>query len=91
MSDEPGRMEKAVLADLERWGAKVAGTALAVSALDLAHRLDTLGLHVQPAAASMLHTQLRATLLELAEIAPAAAENDEIDELNRKRNERRGA
>lgn len=86
---EPGHMEKAVRADLDRWGAKVKETALAVSALDLAQRLDVTG--VRPAAASMLHTQLRATLLELAELAPAASEDDEIDELNRKRRERRGA
>lgn len=91
MSGELGRMEKAVQADLERWGAKVADTALAASALDIAHRLDTLGLHVQPAAASMLHTQLRATLLELIELAPAASEDDDVDEVKRKRDERRGA
>lgn len=86
---EPGRMEKAVLGDLGRWGAAVADTALAVSALDLAQRLDVAG--VRPAAASMLHTQLRATLLELAELAPAQAENDDVDEVKRKRDERRGA
>lgn len=88
MGDEPGRMEKAVQADLDRWGAKVAGTALAVSALDLAERLDVTG--VRPAAASMLHTQLRATLLELSDLAPAQAENDDVDEVKQKREGRLG-
>lgn len=80
---------EAVQADLDRWGESVADTALAASALDLARRLDEKG--VRPAAASMLHTQLRATLLDLAKLAPPAAENDDLDEVKRKRDERRGA
>ena len=88
MASEPGRMEKAVQADLDRWGSQVADTALAVSALDLAQRLDVSG--VRPAAASMLHTQLRATLLDLAKLAPARAENDDVDEVKQKREGRLG-
>jgi hypothetical protein len=86
---DPGPMEAAVRRDLDRWGPKVADTALAASALDLARRLDVGD--VRPTAASLLHAQLRATVLELTELAPDEAEADDIDELQRKRNERRGA
>lgn len=84
---ESGLMEVAVRADLDRWGPTVAGTAMAASALDLARRLDAGG--VRPTAASLLHAQLRATVLELAKLAPPEAETDSVDELKRKRQERR--
>jgi hypothetical protein len=82
-----GEIEVKVLAELEKWG--LADTALGVTALDLAKRLDAPG--VRPAAASMLHAQLRPTLLALEEMAPEADADDKISELTKRRNERRGA
>ncbi|HEY9375023.1 hypothetical protein [Streptomyces sp.] len=77
----------AVRADLERWGI-AEETALAASALDLANRLSESG--IRPAAASMLHAQLRATLTELAKLAvPEAKQGDPVDELRARRDERR--
>ena len=80
----------AVKADLERWGIAEA-TALAASALDLADRLSESG--IRPAAASMLHAQLRATLAELAKLAkPEEQAGDPVDELQKRReNRRKGA
>lgn len=77
----------AVHADLARW--QIAETtALAASALDLAARLGEKDL--RPAAASMLHAQLRATLTDLAKLAvPQAAAGDPVDELQARRSERR--
>lgn len=80
-------IEESVLADLDRWG--LASTALAASALDMARILDDPA--VNPTPRSMLHAQLRMTLTELAKIAPPEAANDRIDELSKKRDERRGA
>ena len=80
-------MVAAVTADLERWG--LAKTALAASALDLARVLDDPA--TNPTPRSMLHAQLRATLTELAKIAPPEVTSDGIDEIAKKRDERRGA
>lgn len=77
----------AVAADLERWG--LAGTALAASALDLARALDDPEVKATPR--SMLHAQLRMTLVELKKLAPEEDEADGIDELAKRRDERRGA
>jgi hypothetical protein len=77
----------AVESDLERWG--LAGTALAASALDMARILDDPA--TNPTPRSMLHAQLRMTLTELAKLAPEEDANDGIDEVKRKRDERRGA
>lgn len=84
-------LEDAVRADLRRWGAKVADTGLAELALDGARRLDDPDL--SPTPASMLHAQVRMTLVELEAMAAAAEEPeaDDIDELKAKRDERRGA
>lgn len=84
-------VESAVLADLERWPDEIAGTGLAELALDAARRLDDPKL--TPTPASMLHAQLRATLVELEAMAAAreVPEADEVDDLKRKRDERRGA
>lgn len=82
-------MEEAVAADLKRWGPSVFGTALAELALDAARRLDDPKLSPTPAA--LLHTQLRAELEALAEMAPAEATSDAIDELKKRRSDRRGA
>lgn len=76
---------KAVEADLKRW--QVDG-ALAASALDLARRLSEP--NIRPAAASMLHAQLRATLTELAKLAvPEEKTGDPVDELQKRRDDRR--
>lgn len=84
-----GPVEAAVVADLEKWGPALAGSSLAALALDGARRLDSPGMTPTPAA--MLQAQLRATLLELAKIAPPAETSDEVDEIQKKRNERLGA
>lgn len=86
---EPGPMESAVLADMERWGPKMARTTLAVGALDMAQRLDEGGM--RPTAASLLHAQLRASVLELEKLAPPQADVDDVDELKGRRARRRGA
>jgi hypothetical protein len=85
------RMESAVLADLQRWPAEIAGTGLAELALDAARRLDDPNL--TPTPASMLHAQLRATLVELETMAAAVGvpDADGIDDLKAKRDVRRGA
>lgn len=77
---------KAVAADLERW--QIAGSSFAACALDLARRLSEPG--VRPAAASMLHAQLRATLVELAaQAVPEEQPGDPVDELQKRREDRR--
>lgn len=81
-------MESAVLADMERWGPRLAKTALAAGALDLARRLDVSDMNPTPA--SLLHAQLRASVLELDKLAPPQAEVDEIDEINGDRALRHG-
>jgi hypothetical protein len=84
-------LEDAVRADLQRWGTEIAGTGLAELAIDGARRLDDPSL--SPTPASMLHAQLRATLVELEAMAAAVEvpEADDIDDLKKKRDERRGA
>jgi hypothetical protein len=58
-------------------------------ALDIAERLGAKGL--RPAAAAMLHGQLRAVLADLRKLAPPAESNDDIDELAAQRAARRKA
>lgn len=79
----------AVERDLKRWGPKLAESALAASALDMARALDEPS--TNPTPRSMLHAQLRMTLTELAKLAPPEAADDGIDELSKKRDARRGA
>lgn len=85
-----GALERAVLADLARWRIDE-DSSLAASALDLAKRLDVVD--VRPAAASMLHAQLRMTLAELVKLAaPVETEpekKDPVDELASRRSDRR--
>lgn len=77
----------AVHADLTRWSIP-ADSAMAASALDLAVRLDAEG--IRPAAAAMLHAQLRATLGELAKVAQLEERaGDPVDEINAQREKRR--
>lgn len=84
MADGP--ISLAVTRDLEQMPATLRDSGLAASALDLARRLDAAD--VRPAAASMLHAQLRATLLDLRKLAPPAAEEDGLDELRARRAQR---
>lgn len=86
---EPGPVEAAVLADLERWGPRVAGSALAAVAVSGAQALDDPTL--KPTPRSMLLAQVRETLLKLAELAPEEEEADAVDEIARRREARRGA
>jgi len=74
-----GELEAALRADLERWGATVADSALAAAALDTARRLDTPG--VSPSAASLLHGQLRQYLADLRDLAPPKEDDDEVADL----------
>jgi hypothetical protein len=85
---EPGPMEAAVLADLERWGPKLAAGILAVGALDMARRLDTEKMNPTPA--SLLHAQLRTSAIELERLAPEQEETDEIDEITGDHERRHG-
>jgi hypothetical protein len=82
-------LERAVRADLKRWPAELADTALAALALDIAGRLDG-GMADTPAAQN--YAQLRETLLRLAELAAdvEVPEADEIDSIVGEREERRG-
>lgn len=80
-------LERDLQAQLILWG--LADTALGRSALDIARRLDVPG--VRPAAAAMLHAQLRGYLVELAKDAPADAVEDALDELQARRAQRRKA
>lgn len=83
-------LEQAVCAQLERWG--LAGSALGAQAVDLARRLSPRRpADLRPAAAAMLHAQLRAVLADLAKLAPADQTADGIDDLSRRRDERRRA
>lgn len=78
-----GEVEKAVVRDIRRWGAEVAGTALAAVALNAARTLDDP--RVTPTPRSMLLAQLRETMLKLAEMAPEQEEEDGLDELRARR------
>lgn len=82
-------VEDAVLADLRRWGPKVAGTGLAALALNGARQLDDPDL--APTPRSMILAQVRETLVKLAALAAEVAEPDadEIDMINREHEQRR--
>lgn len=79
-------LEEHVRTQLAEWG--LADTALGASALDIAERLADEEL--RPAAAAMLHGQLRGYLADLAKLAPEAETSDGIDDLTRQREKRRG-
>lgn len=86
----PESIEDAVLADLRRWGPEVARTGLAAMAVAAARDIDA-GMAATPR--TQMHAQLRETLVKLAEMAAEREEPeaDDIDELKRLRDERRGA
>jgi hypothetical protein len=72
---------------LTAWGLTAAPEG--AQALAIAERLGAEGL--RPAAAAMLHGQLRAVLADLRKLAPPAESNDDIDELAAQRAARRKA
>lgn len=85
--DGDNQLLEAVRADLRRW-AIPADSAMAASALDLAERLGAVD--IRPAAAAMLHAQLRATLAELAKVAsPEEKPGDPVDQISAQREKRR--
>jgi hypothetical protein len=86
MSDATSRLEAQLLATLDRW--KLADDPLAAGALDIVERLKEPKL--RPAAAAMLHAQLRPYLADLQKLAPEEAEADEINEIEERREKRRG-
>lgn len=80
-------LEQKVRAELDGWG--LADSALGAAALDLARRLGKRDL--KPAAAAMLHGQLRGYLHELRSLAPEEVSDDGIDEVQQRREKRRSA
>lgn len=79
----------ALLKDFERWGPELAGTALAASALDMARTLDDPD--TSPTPRSMLHAQLRLTLVELEKLAPEEENEDAVTQAQREWRERHSA
>lgn len=75
-----------VRAEIDELGvAEVAPGLVAVAEL-LAQRLEETE---APTSAAVVARELRATLLELRKVAPAKSEGDALDDLTRKREERR--
>lgn len=70
-------LEEAVSAQLEAWGLESSPEGRAV--LDIAERLADEGL--RPAAAAMLHAQLRSYLVELRKLAPPEKAVDDVADL----------
>ena len=71
-------LERAVRDQLAGWG--LLDTAEGAATMDLAHRL----VHTEdlrPAAAAMLHAQLRTQLVDLRKLAPPAESDDEVSKL----------
>jgi hypothetical protein len=82
-----GPREAAVRKDLTARGDLLGVEALAASAVELAKSLDAGGL--QPGDVARLSAELRTTLRELAKAAPAASVTDGLDELQKRRDQRR--
>lgn len=76
-----GPVERAVRAELARMPAGAAESALGASALDLARRQDA----AEGREAAAIARELRAHLAELAKRFPAAAGEDELSKLRRRR------
>lgn len=85
MSDATARLEHQLQTTLDRWD--LADSPLAAGALDIVERLKEPEL--RPAAASMLHAQLRAYLADLQKLAPEEEESDKITNLGEERDQRR--
>lgn len=82
-----GPVEAAVRAEVESMGPGAVASALGASAVDLGKRQDTAHM---PNQAAQCAKELRETLRALAERFPPAPEEDAVDGL-RKRREERGA
>lgn len=80
--------KQAVQSQLDQWGPKVIGTALAALALGLAERLDD---EECPATAyASIARELHSVLADLSALAPPAADADGVDEIRAARERRRG-
>lgn len=73
--DHRSALERAVRDQLDRWG--LAATAEGAAAQDIAARLAHTE-DLRPAAAAMLHAQLRGLLVDLRRLAPPEEADDEV-------------
>lgn len=80
--------EDATRAEIAALGVAEVAPGLVATALALATALDVAE---APTSAAVVARELRATLLELRKVAPAEVEGDALDELSRRREERRAA
>ena len=71
-------LERAVRDQLAGWG--LLDTAEGAATMDIAHRLAHTE-DLRPAAAAMLHAQLRTQLADLRKLAPPADEKDGVADL----------
>ncbi|HEY9375277.1 hypothetical protein [Streptomyces sp.] len=71
-------LERAVRDQLAAWG--LLGTAEGAATMDIVHRLAHTE-DLRPAAAAMLHAQLRTQLVDLRKLAPPADEKDGVSDL----------
>lgn len=84
---EPGPVEAATRRDISDLPKRLQESGMAATALTLARRLDEAGLRDSPP----LARELRTVLVALQAQAPKKSEGDDLDELARRRAERRAA
>lgn len=75
-----------VQAEIEHLGVAEVAPGLVAVAVSLARKLQETE---APTSAAVVARELRATLLELRKVAPVKSEGDALDDLTRKREERR--
>lgn len=80
--------EDATRAEIDALRVASVAPGLVAVALELARQLDEAE---APTSAAVVARELRATMLELRKVAPAAEEGDALDELTARRTARRGA
>lgn len=80
---DPSDLERAVRDQLDAWG--LAGAPEGAAAQDLAHRLAHTE-DLRPAAAAMLHAQLRSLLGDLRKLAPPVEDADGVADLQNEYN-----
>jgi hypothetical protein len=80
--------EDATRSEIDALRVEPVAPGLVAVALSLARQLDAAD---APSAAAVVARELRATLLELRKAAPIGEEGDAVDDLTRKREERRAA
>lgn len=85
-----GDVENETRRELEDRRAQEVAPGLAAVALRLAKQMDRVPLK-NPTAAAVVARELRGALQELRRVAPVAQEGDAVDELTRRRGERRAA